>query len=194
MRLVRGSLPWRPAWSLAPQTAGLLRAICSRSRLCLSFLLSRLADGSWAPFSLWLSVLPLPLRGLHHVTPHQPPGSELWLGLESGFVLRPLLHPPTSSPPSGRPPALFPCLHSCDCPRPCPPFLPPAESWGFHKASPLPFPQEPARLPFWPRAEEPQSSLVWSPGLPSPPSLKQLQGLGQQLALLRASLVGPSLP
>jgi len=82
-----------------------------------------LADGSWAPFSLWLSVLPLPLRGLHHVTPHQPPGSELWLGLELGFVLRPLLHPPTSSLPLGIPlPSPLACLpvtapvpahHSC---------------------------------------------------------------------------------
>ena len=119
MGLVRGSLPWRPAWSLAPQTVGLLRAICSLSWLCRSVLLSRLAGGAWLmvpglrPACGCLSYH-CPCRGLHHVTPHQPPGSELRLGLELGFVLRPLLHPPTSSPPSGLPPALFPCLHSCD--------------------------------------------------------------------------------
>lgn len=153
---VRGSLPWRPAWSSAPQTAGLLQAICSCSLLCRSILLSRLAGGTWlmvpglCPACGCLSYH-CPCRGLHHVTPHQPPGSELQSGLEPGFVLQPL-RPLTSSPPSGHPPALFPRLHSCDpLPRPCPPSLPPAEPWYLHKASPLPFPQEPALLPLWPR-------------------------------------------
>ena len=177
---VRGSLPWRPAWSSALQMAGLLQAICSCSQLCRSVLLSRLAGGTWlmvpgrCPACGCLSYH-CPCRGLHHVTPHQPPGSELQSGLEPGFVLQPL-HPLTSSPPSGHPPALFPRLHSCD---PHPPHPVPAHP-SCHQQSPGIFTR--LLLYLFPRsrpsclsgqgAEEPQSSLVWSPGRPSPPSLE----------------------